>query len=1146
MATKIQLRRDTSDNWAGTNPILAQGEPGVELDTKKMKVGDGIQSWNDLDYVASGTSENSTTNMFVKLDGIDGDIGPDWSGVVSVSTDGLNWTPSTFNQEYTSFEGWDIYHLAVGNGRIVYHTYDFQSDRDEMRWAYNPFDKPNLPMGAGSDASRRGPNGEEITWNNIRYVGEKFIAVGYYEDSVRNDYYYPIAAHSTDGDNWTRINIDLGYCHTLIVDERSVTSFGVNGLMMEDVAYGDNGWLFVTHWGPSDTTGGGGLYAKAFYVTDLSTQLGSANAVSGIPGAYTVKYDGKGWVTWSNYDTPTGNGSILYINSSSDPRTGTWTQIDMDTVATTLTGYNVGNITDIVAGTVDGVHWMMVGTETQGSFASNDGGATWRFIQTGAKVAKLGHVSNTNPAYITSYWGDISENNHEKVTIVGSRISQLNGTFYIRYYNGPSGLNSYLYSDTAFTQPLNASSWGNVNTYVTVHLDVKYGDHTAIVDNATNLRVGMHAEGIVAGFSTYENDWQMANPNVITAIDGNKITMKYPWRYSNDTNVQYEFRPVLYNTYGDGITSMAYGDGAFVGFSYNDGVRAYRTTDLTTWEKTTLGNNAAGQTGPWSSNYLNSVAYGAVTTPASTLINNSETLPGYASYLTVGDSFKVNVTGGDPEWTSSNLTEGYSSGGIEIDPDLSHWYIGVTQDVEGFYSGPDPLGIATYRTNSQFYDNDRHDSINVMTPNYTWSFDDEIGQFLTDNLHVGNGHSNLYINTDSHSSSGGSIHINSPYNGYINDNSVYGYNSSNVDGEGYAALSYDDDVNFVKVDYYGVDIFSGSDENSYNDSRWYFRNDCNGDNWGVLYQPDSAGIQTAGYWWIGDYQNDWQNTYIRATNWLDPNPVDILFSAEGSYGNAMYVMGRDGVLSVPYGDGVFQSEGYWAIGDYTYYDDSYAHIGDKSHTYIAAADNIANTPIPATALVSGLTYVITTVGDTVWTNANTRNDVSSQVNTVFVYDGTALTGTGYAKLAGHDIEIAANDTYFYFNRTGTIELPAGGDIVDSSGHSVLSRDMPQTLLDSATDYTITLNDRGRHLYVVSAGDIYIPTHAAVAFPRGTCITVVTDGTHSTHIKAVDSETTTLVLSKTGPANTVTGIAVSADTYVTMLKVENNRWMIQVA
>ena len=114
MATKIQLRRDTSANWQGTNPVLAQGEPGVELDTKKMKVGDGISAWNDLDYVAGGNSENSTTNMFVKLDGIDGDMGPDWSGVISVSTDGLNWTPSTYNQEQTSFEGWDIYHVAVG------------------------------------------------------------------------------------------------------------------------------------------------------------------------------------------------------------------------------------------------------------------------------------------------------------------------------------------------------------------------------------------------------------------------------------------------------------------------------------------------------------------------------------------------------------------------------------------------------------------------------------------------------------------------------------------------------------------------------------------------------------------------------------------------------------------------------------------------------------------------------------------------------------------------------------------------------------------------------------------------------------------------------------------------------------------------
>jgi len=50
MAVKIQLRRDTAANWNSNNPILAEGEIGVELDTNRMKVGDGSTHWNDLPY----------------------------------------------------------------------------------------------------------------------------------------------------------------------------------------------------------------------------------------------------------------------------------------------------------------------------------------------------------------------------------------------------------------------------------------------------------------------------------------------------------------------------------------------------------------------------------------------------------------------------------------------------------------------------------------------------------------------------------------------------------------------------------------------------------------------------------------------------------------------------------------------------------------------------------------------------------------------------------------------------------------------------------------------------------------------------------------------------------------------------------------
>jgi len=53
MAVKIQLRRDTASNWTAANTVLALGEPGVETDTLKLKVGDGITAWTSLAYSIS-------------------------------------------------------------------------------------------------------------------------------------------------------------------------------------------------------------------------------------------------------------------------------------------------------------------------------------------------------------------------------------------------------------------------------------------------------------------------------------------------------------------------------------------------------------------------------------------------------------------------------------------------------------------------------------------------------------------------------------------------------------------------------------------------------------------------------------------------------------------------------------------------------------------------------------------------------------------------------------------------------------------------------------------------------------------------------------------------------------------------------------
>ena len=49
--TTIQLRRGTASEWTSANPVLAAGEMGVELDTVRLKFGDGVKSWDLLEYL---------------------------------------------------------------------------------------------------------------------------------------------------------------------------------------------------------------------------------------------------------------------------------------------------------------------------------------------------------------------------------------------------------------------------------------------------------------------------------------------------------------------------------------------------------------------------------------------------------------------------------------------------------------------------------------------------------------------------------------------------------------------------------------------------------------------------------------------------------------------------------------------------------------------------------------------------------------------------------------------------------------------------------------------------------------------------------------------------------------------------------------
>jgi len=58
--TSIKLRKGTSVEWSNTNPVLASGEPGYDLTNKILKIGNGINNWNNLSLIYANLNDQAT------------------------------------------------------------------------------------------------------------------------------------------------------------------------------------------------------------------------------------------------------------------------------------------------------------------------------------------------------------------------------------------------------------------------------------------------------------------------------------------------------------------------------------------------------------------------------------------------------------------------------------------------------------------------------------------------------------------------------------------------------------------------------------------------------------------------------------------------------------------------------------------------------------------------------------------------------------------------------------------------------------------------------------------------------------------------------------------------------------------------------
>lgn len=145
-----------------------------------------------------------------------------------------------------------------------------------------------------------------------------------------------------------------------------------------------------------------------------------------------------------------------------------------------------------------------------------------------------------------------------------------------------------------------------------------------------------------------------------------------------------------------------------------------------------------------------------------------------------------------------------------------------------------------------------------------------------------------------------------------------------------------------------------------------------------------------------------------------------------------------------------------------------------------------------------------------------------------VIQGVSVTGTGnYVK--------SASPTF-----TGTITaaaITASGTIQDANGDV---RDIQQNSQNA--NYTLVLSDKGKHIYRTNADTTArtwtIPANASVAFPIGSMVTFINDGSSGNVTIAITTDT--LIFSPSGGTGSRT---LAPQGIATATKVTSTRWMI---
>ncbi len=266
MTYTIQIRRDTTANWETVNPILHDGELGLEKDTQFVKVGDGVTAWNDLEYLVDEDSVGSslpdaTGATDGQLLGIQSEA---W--VIVDPPEGGTGTPGEPGYDGTHRGPWAAFpkeHIDFESGVI-----DPRLTTDGLGWTVYADPVTDTPYTKGLRSH-----------NNSSYTLEKWVELVATTVSGTIDWRRLISMQSIDH---CRFYID----GTLVSDEGGPSSPWTQKVFAVGAGTHTFRWAYKYNG-----TGGGGL--NGFVFTDINYP--SPPGENGYKVGDVVTYDGFEW-----------------------------------------------------------------------------------------------------------------------------------------------------------------------------------------------------------------------------------------------------------------------------------------------------------------------------------------------------------------------------------------------------------------------------------------------------------------------------------------------------------------------------------------------------------------------------------------------------------------------------------------------------------------------------------------------------------------------------------------------------------------------------------------------------------------------------------------------------------------------------------